>query len=542
MDSQVQEIKDKLNITEVVGQYVQLHKAGRTFTARCPFHKEKTPSFHVSPERGTYMCFGCGERGDVFSFVQKMESIDFPQALKQLAERAGVVLRQYKGPVDSVDKDKDERVREVCEAATLFFESTLATRSDIQEYLIKRGVSEDSKKTWRLGYAPAGWHALSEHLVSVGFSKDEITEAGLAARSEKRQGDVYDRFRGRIMFPICDPQGRVVAFSGRYFEKVEGSREDGEPAKYVNSPETALFKKSKILYGFDKAKNAIRKADCVLLVEGQFDVVLAHQCGLPFTVALSGTALTPDHVTLLGRVSKRLVLALDADPAGLRSGLKSTAMAFAAGFDVKIPTFPEGQDPADIAKTDPEALRLAVRQSKTAIEFFLEALRATLPSGRQGDDRMYKKIIEVQLLPLIAALPSKIDQAHFIRIVSERLRVPEDAVRAEVLKRPTLPQEAGEVLAAAEIEPLAATPIEKKAGMVLFYFEPTAPQRQRLTELFGEKKLAEVEAMLLPQAERLRFDFERQVGEHSTAEVIANDLLGDIDRFVSKEHLRQKYL
>jgi DNA primase len=541
MDSQVQEIKDKLNITEVLGQYVQLHKAGRTFTARCPFHKEKTPSFHVSPERGTYICFGCGERGDVFSFVQKMESIDFPTALKQLAERAGVVLKQYKGPVESVDKDKEERLREACEAATAFFESTLAARPDVQEYLTKRGVHEESKKIWRLGYAPATWHAVSEYLATLGFSKDEIVEAGLAARSEKKPGDIYDRFRGRIMFPICDPLGRVIAFSGRYFEKVEGSREEGEPAKYVNSPETELFKKSKILYGFDKAKNAIRKADCMLLVEGQFDLVLAHQSGLPFTVALSGTALTQDHIALLGRLSKRLVLALDADQAGLRSGLKSTAMAFAAGFDVKIPTFPEGKDPADIAKEDPEALRVAVRQSKTAIEFFLDVLRATLPQGRQGDERVYKKVIEAQVLPLIAALQSRIDQAHFIRIVAERLRVPEEAVRAEVAKRPVLPN-TEDMVSTHVPQALVATPIERKVGMLFFYFDEASPQRQRLLELFGADRLAEIQTILVDQAERLRFDFEREVGEHSTAEVIADDLLENIESFVSKEKLRRRFL
>ena len=541
MDSQVQEIKDKLNITEVLGQYVQLHKAGRTFTARCPFHKEKTPSFHVSPERGTYICFGCGERGDVFSFVQKMESIDFPTALKQLAERAGVVLKQYKGPVESVDKDKEERLREACEAATAFFESTLAARPDVQEYLTKRGVHEESKKIWRLGYAPATWHAVSEYLATLGFSKDEIVEAGLAARSEKKPGDIYDRFRGRIMFPICDPLGRVIAFSGRYFEKVEGSREEGVPAKYVNSPETELFKKSKILYGFDKAKNAIRKADCMLLVEGQFDLVLAHQSGLPFTVALSGTALTQDHIALLGRLSKRLVLALDADQAGLRSGLKSTAMAFAAGFDVKIPTFPEGKDPADIAKEDPEALRVAVRQSKTAIEFFLDVLRATLPQGRQGDERVYKKVIEAQVLPLIAALQSRIDQAHFIRIVAERLRVPEEAVRAEVAKRPVLPN-TEDMVSTHVPQALVATPIERKVGMLFFYFDEASPQRQRLLELFGADRLAEIQTILVDQAERLRFDFEREVGEHSTAEVIADDLLGNIESFVSKEKLRRRFL
>lgn len=535
MDSQVQEIKDKLNITEVVGQYVQLHKAGRTFTARCPFHKEKTPSFHVSPERGTYICFGCGERGDIFSFVQKIENIDFPQALKQLAERAGVVLKRYQGQ-PAADKDKDERLYDVCEAATLFFEATLASRPEVQEYLTKRGVQDESKKTWRLGYTPAAWHAVSEHLQKLGFSKDEIADAGLAARSDKRPGEIYDRFRGRIMFPIADAQGRIVAFSGRYFEKIEGSKEEGEPAKYVNSPETALFKKSKILYGFDKAKNAIRKADCILLVEGQFDLVLAHQSGLPFTVALSGTALTPEHLSLLGRFSKRLVLALDGDAAGIRAGLKSAAMAFGAGFDVKIPTFPQGQDPADIAKEDPEALRALIRRSKTAVEFFLDTLRS-----QARDERGYKKLVEVQVLPLVAALQSSIEQAHFVHVVAERLHVPEAAVRAEVLKRPKLPEVVAAPVAEQQADVFAPTPFERKVGIILFSFAAETPERQRLLALCGESRLSELESLLSPHAERLRFEFEREVGEHSTAEIIAGDVLGDIERVVTKERLKQKF-
>jgi DNA primase catalytic core len=308
--------------------------------------------------------------------------------------------------------------------------SELEKRQDVAHYLHTRGVSDETKKLWRLGFAPAHWQDVSDHLVKVGFTKDEVVEAGLASRSEKKPGEVYDRFRGRVMFPICDAQGRVIAFSGRFFEKVEGSREDGEPAKYVNSPETALFKKSRVLYGMDKAKSAIRKADCILLVEGQFDLILAHQSGLPFTVALSGTALTPEHLSLLGRLSKRLVLALDADQAGIRSGLKSALMAIEAGFDVKIPTFPQGKDPADVARENPEHLKAAVRTSQTAVEFFLEVLR---PGAK--DERVYKKAVEAQVLPLVSAMGSKIEQEHFVRIIAGKLSVSESAVREEVAKR-----------------------------------------------------------------------------------------------------------
>lgn len=547
MDSDVEKIKDRVALNEVVGQYVQLRRAGRNYTARCPFHKEKTPSFFVSPERGTYICFGCGEKGDIFSFIQKMDGVDFPTALKQLAEKAGITLERRVGGTYATpqQKEKDERVREVCEEATKFFELTLQKRKEVKDYLHSRGVKPETISTWRLGYAPASWEELCGHLVSTGFSKDEIVEAGLAVKSEKKPGDpmsgssseyrVFDRFRGRIMFPICDAGSKVIAFSGRFFEKVPGAKDDIDPAKYVNSPETIPFKKSRTLYGLDRARSAIRKADCILLVEGQFDLILAHQSGLPFTVALSGTALTPEHLSLLSRLSKRLVLALDADEAGVRAGLKSALMALQAGFDVKIPAFPQGNDPADLARENPELLKAAVRTSQTAIEFFLGALR---PGAR--DERAYKKIVETQVLPLVAALGSTIDREHFIRIIAARLGVSEDAVRVEVAKRPVLPAQEfnQEELAAASNTPLSSiTPLERTVGMVLFHFLSGSPERVRLVELLGVERSLILENALLPHAEPLRFLFEAEVGEHSDEGTIAGDMLARIEIMLIDERL-----
>ena len=511
MDSQVQEIKDKLSINEVVGQYVTLRRAGRNFVAQCPFHKERTPSFHVSPERGSYMCFGCGEKGDIFSFVQKIEGVDFVTALKQLAKQAGVELKQRQfNPHQAEDKNKEERLYDVCEEATVFFESVLKGRKDIQEYLKARGVHEDTIKAWRLGYAPASWEDASKHLLMKGFTQDEVVEAGLAARSERKPGEVYDRFRGRVMFPLFDAGGKVIAFSGRFFEKVPGQSGEEEPAKYVNSPETILFKKSRVLYGFDRAKNFIRKADCILLVEGQFDVVLAHQSGLPFTVAVSGTALTPEHLSLLGRLSKRLVLALDGDTAGIRAGLKSSAMALQSGFDVKIPTFEGGKDPADLAKENPELLKAAVRTSKTAIEFFLDVLRR----GAK-DERAYKTLVQNQLLPLVHAMPSRIDQAHFVSIIARRLGVPEDAVRLEVAKVRSTPVDMQEEVSASVAADEALTPLERSVGMLLYRFDSDSAIQKKLEELLGKERLGEVALKLQPQAEKLRFEFDA-LGETSS--------------------------
>jgi DNA primase len=533
MDPVVQQIKDRINIVDVVGQYVQLRRAGRSYTARCPFHKERTPSFHVSPERGTYMCFGCGEKGDIFTFVEKMDGVDFRTALRQMAERAGVTLesRQFKAATPQ-EKEKEERLYEVVEAAVKFFEERLRSRDDVREYLRSRGVRDEVTAQWRLGYAPAAWDELSKHLASSGFSNDDIVEAGFGIRSEKRPGEVFDRFRGRVIFPIFDLAGQPIAVSGRFFEKVPGSTQEGEPAKYVNSPETALFKKSRVLYGLDKARGAIRKTDCILLVEGQFDLVLSHQSGLPFAVALSGTALTPEHLAILGRLSKRLVLALDADEAGLRSGLKSALMALRAGFDVKVPAFPAGKDPADLARENPELLKAAVRTSATAVEFFLEALR---PGAR--DERAYKKLVEQSVLPLVAAIGSRIDQEHFVRLVARRLGVSDLAVRAEVEKvrlAPATPaaEEAPSAQPAAADTALSA--LEKKTGMLL-YSHPAS--EGPLRELLGER-FDEIVERVMPHQEELRHHFDREVHEDTTVEVVAEDMLEQLRDTVRRAKLK----
>jgi DNA primase len=524
MESDVEKIKERLPINEVVGGYVQLKRAGKNYSAKCPFHKERTPSFQVSPERGTYMCFGCGERGDIFSFVQKIESVDFPTALRQLAERAGVTLTRNAAPAPG-RKEKDERLRELTEAAIVFFEAALKERKDVLHYLTTRGLKAETIAQWRLGYAPAAWEALCTHLAGNGYSKDEIVEAGFAVKSEKKQDEVFDRFRGRIIFPIFDAGGKPIAVSGRFFEKVPGQKSDTEPAKYVNSPETALFKKSRTLYGLDRAKGAIRKADCILLVEGQFDLILSHQSNLPFAVALSGTALTPEHLGLLARFSKRLVLALDADAAGLRAGFKSTYLALAAGFDVKIPALPQGKDPADLARENPELLKAAVRTSQTAVEFFLNAL---WPTAR--DERSYKKLVEAQVLPLVAVIGSRIEQAHFVQLLAARLAVPEGAVAEEVDKLRRAPRGA----VAAEPVPVGSGAgelpfLERTAGMLLYYFERDPAVRTRLEELLGAERVGELSVRLLPHAEDLRFRFEEQLIGQAEPGAIAGDLLRRIE-------------
>lgn len=538
----MQQIKDRINIVEVVGQYVQLRRAGKSYTGRCPFHKERTPSFHVSPERGTYKCFGCGEGGDVFSFLQKIEGSDFLTVLKQLAEKAGVKLesRSFR-PKDPEQAHIEERLREVCEAAVKYFESQLVVRRDVHDYLHTRGVSEETIKEWRIGYAPATWDSLSRHLLSLGFGYPDMVDAGFGVRSEKRPAGaqrpeevrVFDRFRGRIMFPIFDLGGAPIAVSGRFFEAVPGAKQDSEPAKYVNSPETALFKKSRTLYGLHAARNYIRKLDCILLVEGQFDLILAHQSGLHFAVALSGTALTAEHLQILSRLSKRLVLALDADQAGIRAGLRSAYLAAAQGFEVKVPTFPPGADPADVAKENPELLKAAVRTAHRAVEFFLGALR---PQAK--DVGSYRKLVEANILPLIAAMQSEIEREQNIRLVANKLGVSEDAVRAEVAKRP-IPQEGDSPDIHQDVAESTLMPLQKKIGMLLFGF---ASGKEELKTLLGTERLARYQEELEPFAEDLRFKFDAEVGDHTSERVVAGDMLADIQRMLQKERFKMKFL
>lgn len=429
MSSSVEQIKERLGIADVIGSYIKIQKAGANFKALCPFHSEKTPSFHISPSRSSYYCFGCGEKGDIFSFVQKFEGLDFPGALRLLGERAGVPVVYERKET----RGERERLYDVLEKATEFFEKHLG--EEPRQYLAGRGLSPESVRAWRIGYAPApetdGWRALLSHLRSSGFSDKEIEQAGLVKRPDGTEGkDLYDRFRGRVMFPINDSVGRVIAFSGRIFpEDKTGAEKTG---KYINSPETDLFVKSKTLYGFDKAKGSIRKADFSILVEGQMDVILAHQGGFPNAIALSGTALSPEHLTALGRLSKRMVIALDADNAGISSTGKGARAALPLGFDVKVAALPSGLDPADLISKNKEAFRKAVREAKHIVDFYLETLKARIP-----DERKLRLEVERVVLPYIADIESAIDQAHFVSRVAEALSIAEEPVWLEVRKRGT---------------------------------------------------------------------------------------------------------
>lgn len=411
----VQQIKERLDIVEVLAPYVELKPAGKSLKGKSPFTSEKTPSFYVSPERGMYYCFSTSQGGDIFTFIQAMEGVDFKGALKILAEKAGVELV----PEDPQKRDARDTQYAVLEAATTFYEQTLREHKPAIAYLKDRGVTGQTAKVWRIGYAPDEWRAGKEALEAGRFSAEVQRQAGLVKGESGK--DPYDVFRDRVMFPINDPSGRVIAFSGRLLSK------DSEAPKYVNSPETELFKKSEALYGYDKAKHGIRKMDFSLIVEGQFDVVLAHQAGYSNTVAVSGTALTPHHVALLSRLSNRCVLALDADRAGIAAVKRAAEVMLARGMDVKVARLPDGEDPADIITSDANRFKQLVGQSTPVIEFLLAVLKE-----QHTDPRAYKLAVRTEVLPYVLLIPNHIDQDHFVGIIAAATDTEKEAIRLEL--------------------------------------------------------------------------------------------------------------
>lgn len=423
----VQQVKEKLSIVEVVSPYVKLQKAGRYLRGLSPFTKEKTPSFFVNLERNSYYCFSTGQGGDMFTFIEKMEGVDFKGALKILAEKAGVELVYQRGTGE--DKDKLERLRRAMADAVVYFSRNIQ-KSPALEYAQKRGLTPETIKSWELGFAPDSWRGLLEELQTRGYTNLELVGAGLIKEADGRTGTWYDRFRNRLMFPIRDSAGRTVAFTGR-------SLDPDDQAKYLNSPETELFKKSEILFGMDRAKDAIRSRGFAILVEGQFDLLLLHQIGFTNTVALSGTALTPQHIALIKRYADNLLLCLDSDRAGLAASAKSASIALAAGMRVKAVRLPEGKDPADIAsgqgseKGDQAAgakeFAKRVSESQSIVEFFLSVLAAS-----EKDSHKLVLAAERTVLPLIAAIQSPLEREHFITVTARALGAPPDAVRASL--------------------------------------------------------------------------------------------------------------
>lgn len=412
MSNTPEQIKARLNLAEIIGEYLPLKQSGRSLKGLCPFHQEKTPSLIVSPERNSWHCFGCNEGGDVFTFIQKIEGLDFPAALKLLAERAGVPLPAH-APAPAA-KNQRQRLFDLLAAAARFYhqllgQSTVGAKA--RHYLTQRGVTPATAELFQLGYAPRSWDALQRWLASAGFTPEEMVAAGLVGRSQS--GKYFDRFRGRIIFPITDVQGRVIAFGGR----IVPWHDSGGEGKYINSPETSLYAKRQTIYNLARAKAALRGGQPCLVVEGYMDVVMLVQHGLANVVASSGTAFTSEHIALLARFTDTLHFAFDADKAGLKAAVAATAAALRAGLQVATVLFPGGKDPAEVALTQPDKLARAVAQPQPLIKVLLKQLAAS-PQRQPLES----------LLPLLATVANPIQQGAMIQQLAATLHVPEETV------------------------------------------------------------------------------------------------------------------
>jgi DNA primase len=438
---EIDEIKNRLNIAEVVGEYIRLTKAGSNWKALCPFHNERSPSFMVSEERGSWHCFGCGKGGDVFSFVMELEGIGFREALEQLAGKAGVELKKYsKGDWTSNEvKDDKARLLAILELATKWYEKNLwegRGKEKILKYLRERGLNDASIKKFRLGYAPDGWRNMLEFLLKKGYTVDEIKKTGLLVEKNNenkipdtkyqiQNSKAYDRFRDRIMFPIQDILGRVVGYSARV---APGG--DEKNAKYINTPQTALYDKSKVLYGLNLAKMEIKKRNETVLVEGNTDVIAAHQAGFGNTVAVSGTALTDDQVKILKRYGENINMGFDMDAAGQAAARRSIKTCLENDLNVKIILLASGKDAAESLKENPEVWKNAVESASGVMEYYFKEIFSRYDLRIPAE----KKKIAQELLNVIKDISNPVEQSHWLKLLASRIGT-EEKVLADILQK-----------------------------------------------------------------------------------------------------------
>jgi len=453
--SVVNEVRSRTDIAELVGQYVPLRKVGARFVARCPFHEERTPSFHVSPDVGLYFCFGCKASGDALRFYEQMEGVNFPEALRVLAEKAGVQLPESRDPEriaeDKRLRDLGERLHTVCEAAAVYFEKCLLDEpfSEIARAALEdRGISPEVSAQFRLGYAPARWDGLTEHLRELKLSPSDAETAGLLLPG--RSGSPYDRFRHRLMFPIFDRGGRVVAFSGRILptsEEIPEGIVPEETGKYVNSPETPLYRKGELLFGLSLARMSIRQRERCLLVEGNFDVVQMHQHGFSETVAPLGTSFTEAQAKLLRRFTENVVLLFDGDEAGRNAARTAHAVCAKVGLIARVGVLPPKSDPDSYLRSatagqGPEGMATILQSGESIVEWLIRDAR-----GWGGDTVPSRLAAMRTVIPAIASVLDETERDAYVRRLAETLHIDEPSIKKALREQmqnrsaPTVPRE-----------------------------------------------------------------------------------------------------
>ncbi len=418
--SVIDEVKQKTDIVEVISQYASLNKAGRTFRALCPFHSEKHPSFFVYPEQQSWHCFGaCNTGGDVFSFVMRKQGIDFGEALRLLAQRAGVTVPTKFKP--ETGGEKKERLYQINEAATQYFHNLLLNSTageKAKSYIANRGISPQTITDFQIGFSLNSWEALKQYLAEIGYTEDELMAAGLIIEAES--GKTHDRFRNRLMFPIHNTKGQIIGFGARALD-------DSLP-KYLNSPQTPVFDKSSSLYGINLAAAAIRQQDTAVIVEGYMDAITAHQNGFANVVASMGTSVTEKQVSNLKRLTKNIILGLDADVAGEEAMLRGVDYENMLGAEVKVILLPGGKDPDDVIKEDATTWQKLVKEAMPVVDYIFDMVTAKLDLTTARD----KSLARDSLLPIITKMKDMIRQAHYLQKLARLINVSERTLEADL--------------------------------------------------------------------------------------------------------------
>ena len=433
-EESIRKVADASDIVEIIQGYFPLKRAGTSWKAICPFHKEKSPSFHVNPSRQSFHCFGCGAGGGVFRFVMDYEHLDFPSAVRKLAQRAGIVLEEDNDPAEQQRRDLRGRLMELHRETSAWFHLNLLRNREAdhaREYLRRRGIPKETAVTWQIGYAPAGWETLKNWALEKGFTREELLQGGLLTIREGDERGGYDRFRDRLMFPIRNDYGEVIAFSGRILNDSQ------KEAKYVNSPETPIFSKGRVLFGLDKSKRPMIEAGEAIVMEGQIDLISAFEQGVTNVVAPQGTAFTPEQARLLRRFVERVILCFDSDTAGQNAVEKSLPALLSAGIGVRVASLPQGEDPDSlIRKQGVESFRALLSGS---VDFFDHAIgraerEAITRSGTFGPRE--KAAIGGRLASYLALLPEAALRETTTSHVGSRLGLSAAALSEAAAKNP----------------------------------------------------------------------------------------------------------
>jgi DNA primase len=420
----IDEVRSASDIVDVISSYIRLKKRGKNFIGLCPFHQEKTPSFNVSPEKQMYYCFGCGNGGNVITFVTQLEKVSFIEAVRTLAERAGIILPSEDSQ-DSAEATESEKLYEVCRKAGLIFYDNLTTTIEGKlalEYFHHRGFTDETIRKFGLGYSMHSWDDLMKRMEREGIGADLLDKAGLVVRREDGSGH-YDRFRGRAMFPIFSPSGRTIAFGARKM------REDDPLGKYINSPETPVFNKSRNLYGLFQAKEAIREKEFAILVEGYADLISVYQAGIQNIVASSGTALTEEQIQLVSRYAKNITLVYDADSAGSNATIRGVDLIIEAGLDVRVAELPEGEDPDSfVKKNGGEAFQAHLDGASSFLDFKARKFQAEgLLTTPEGQARVVRSMVET-----LGKMKDELKRTFYIKSVAEKYGIYESVLYREL--------------------------------------------------------------------------------------------------------------